>query len=223
MLNLTRPLNAVAGQRNGARIFKYIIVIDLEATCYTRTVHEHEIIEFPAVLLNLVTGKIEAEFRQYVTPLMNPQLTRFCTELTGIRQEQVNAGVSLSNCLLLFDKWLKTVLAARNLFLPRTNPNDPTGNVAFATWTNWDLGECLSKDCARNQIRKPAYFDLWIDVKSIYMNFYKRCSDNLSEALSNMGLIFEGREHCGLDDSRNLAKMIVRMFQDGARFEITNQ
>ena len=43
-------------------------------------------VEFPAVLLNTSTGSIESEFHTYVLPEENPQLSEFCTELTGITQ-----------------------------------------------------------------------------------------------------------------------------------------
>ena len=43
-------------------------------------------VEFPAVLLDLCTGEIVAEFQQYVQPQENPRLSDFCRELTGITQ-----------------------------------------------------------------------------------------------------------------------------------------
>ncbi|XP_055545056.1 ERI1 exoribonuclease 2-like [Wyeomyia smithii] len=194
MLNLASALNAGNQQK-----FQYIIVMDLEATCWTKKIRDwqkHEIIEFPAVLLNLATGKIEAEFQQYVKPVEIPKLSKFCIELTGIGQQQVDAGVSLSTCIGLFDKWLKQILAERNIFLPKTNPNDQHGSVAFATWSDWDLGVCLKKECTRKQLSKPAYFDSWIDVKSIYMEFYKyHRPPNFPDSLRNLGMVFEGRAH----------------------------
>jgi len=43
-------------------------------------------VEFPAVLLNMRSGEIEAEFHQYVQPQENPILSDFCKQLTGISQ-----------------------------------------------------------------------------------------------------------------------------------------
>lgn len=233
--NLARSLNAiekicannVANQqtcKHSAQTFRYVIALDLEATCLPKEIQKwknHEIIEFPAVLLNLTTGKIEAEFRQYVMPIENPRLSEFCTELTGICQEQVDAGIPLGTCILLFSKWLKQILAERNLALPKTDPQNQTGSVALATWSDWDLGACLNKECARKRINKPACFDMWIDVKAIYMQFYQRRPESFGKALTNLGMVFEGRPHCGLHDSRNLAKLVVRMCKDGANFVIT--
>lgn len=44
------------------------------------------LVEFPAVLLNLRSGEVEAEFHSYVQPQENPILSQFCTQLTGISQ-----------------------------------------------------------------------------------------------------------------------------------------
>ena len=43
-------------------------------------------VEFPAVLLDLLTGRIVDEFQQYVLPRDNPELSDFCKTLTGISQ-----------------------------------------------------------------------------------------------------------------------------------------
>jgi ERI1 exoribonuclease 2 len=55
-----------------------------------------EVIEFPAVLFDANAGSVPddplAVFHEYVMPTEEPVLSKFCTELTGIRQEQVDAG-----------------------------------------------------------------------------------------------------------------------------------
>jgi ERI1 exoribonuclease 2 len=70
--------------------FQYFVVIDFEATCdKDRNPHPQEIIEFPSVLVNSVTGQLEASFQTYVRPTYHQHLTEFCKELTGIQQIQV--------------------------------------------------------------------------------------------------------------------------------------
>lgn len=64
----------------------YVLVIDFESTCWQGVMFgksDVEIIEFPAVLLNLATGVIEEQFHQFVMPTERPQLSDFCTNLTG--------------------------------------------------------------------------------------------------------------------------------------------
>lgn len=80
--------------------FQYFVVIDFEATCdKERKPHPQEIIEFPSVLVNSVTGQLEASFQTYVRPVYHQLLTDFCKELTGIQQIQVFVN-SLSLILL---------------------------------------------------------------------------------------------------------------------------
>jgi Exonuclease len=56
----------------------------------------NEIIEFPLVIIDVATQKTEAaEFRTFVKPEINPKLTKFCNELTGIVQEEVDGGIAL--------------------------------------------------------------------------------------------------------------------------------
>ena len=50
----------------------------------------HEIIEFPVVFLNLATLEVDFIFHSFVRPVETFTLTDFCTNLTGITQEQVD-------------------------------------------------------------------------------------------------------------------------------------
>lgn len=73
--------------------FSFLIIIDFESTCWReKSSCGQEIIEFPAVLLNVSNGEVESEFHSYVQPQEHPVLSAFCTELTGITQ------VTLSSC-----------------------------------------------------------------------------------------------------------------------------
>ena len=70
------------------RFFDYLVVIDFEATCIGRDNEEfcQEIIQFPAVLVDVKTLSIKDEFCVYVKPVVNPKLSEYCTNLTGITQ-----------------------------------------------------------------------------------------------------------------------------------------
>lgn len=70
--------------------FQYFVVIDFEATCdKEKSPNPQEIIEFPSVLVNSMTGQMEDFFQIYVRPTCNQHLSDFCKELTGIQQNQV--------------------------------------------------------------------------------------------------------------------------------------
>ncbi|XP_058705801.1 ERI1 exoribonuclease 2 [Poecile atricapillus] len=210
---------AAAGQR-----FPFLIVLDFEATCWeNRGRRGPEIIEFPAVLLNTSTGAIESEFHMYVQPQEHPILSEFCTELTGITQKQVDEGVPLNICLSQFLKWIQMIQKEKKLIFStdsQSNSSDAK-ECAFVTWTDWDLGVCLHYECKRKQLRKPDILNSWIDLKATYRAFYNRKPKGLNGALQDLGIAFEGREHSGLDDSRNTARLAWRLICDGCVLKIT--
>jgi inhibitor of KinA sporulation pathway (predicted exonuclease) len=47
----------------------------------------NEIIEFPVVIIDVKAKAVKAVFQTYVKPTLDPVLTPFCTNLTGIKQE----------------------------------------------------------------------------------------------------------------------------------------
>ena len=87
-----------------------IALIDLECTCNDDDIFgPHEIIEIGSVLgkLSLESFEIVDELQIYVRPTINPTLTNFCTDLTGITQDIVDAAKTLDNALPVFQNWLQ--------------------------------------------------------------------------------------------------------------------
>ncbi|XP_063468181.1 ERI1 exoribonuclease 2 isoform X9 [Symphalangus syndactylus] len=181
-------------------------------------------IEFPAVLLNTSTGQIESEFQAYVQPQEHPILSEFCMELTGIKQAQVDEGVPLKICLSQFCKWIHKIQQQKNIIFATGVSEPSTSEVkscAFVTWSDWDLGVCLEYECKRKQLLKPVFLNSWIDLRATYKLFYRRKPKGLSGALQEVGIEFSGREHSGLDDSRNTALLAWKMIRDGCVMKIT--
>ncbi|XP_075948066.1 ERI1 exoribonuclease 2 [Anarhichas minor] len=209
------------------QIFSHLIVIDFESTCWReKTNYSQEIIEFPAVLLNTSTGEVESEFHTYVQPQEHPILSEFCTELTGITQIQVEAGIPLQIGLSRFSRWLQNLQLEMGVVFPnrpqRSSAPSPSQKLCtFVTWSDWDLGVCLQYECKRKQLHKPDVLNSWIDLRSTYKLFYDRKPKGLNGALQDLGIQFSGREHSGLDDSRNTAQLAARMMRDGCVMKIT--
>ncbi|KAJ6848227.1 uncharacterized protein M6B38_273260 [Iris pallida] len=190
--------------------FQYFVVIDFEATCdKERSPYPQEIIEFPSVLVNSVTGELEACFQTYVRPSYHQHLTDFCKELTGIEQIQVDTGVPLSEALLMHDEWLESKGIKQKSF-------------AVVTWSNWDCRVMLESECRLKRIRKPPYFNKWINLKVPFQEVFGGVRCNLKNAVQLAGLAWEGRAHCGLDDARNTARLLAVLMRRGFRFAFTN-
>ena len=191
--------------------FPYLCVCDVEATCEEFSGfknYEHEIIEFPVVVIDLRgEGAVLGEFHSYVRPTVNTTLSEFCTRLTGISQELVDAAPTLPEVLEQFDEWR----IAQGL-----NYTEEQRDFAFAADGPWDLRFFLHGECSRKGIAKPAYFDKWCNIKELFADHYHVKSCKIHKMLQLQGMKFEGRLHSGIDDTRNIARIAAKMRLDGA-------
>ncbi|CAM8892080.1 unnamed protein product [Rhodiola kirilowii] len=190
--------------------FQYFVVIDFEATCdKDQTPQPQEIIEFPSVVVNSLTGELEAYFQIYVRPTCNKNLTDFCKDLTGIQQIQVDKGVTLNEALFMHDKWLEQLGIKNSKF-------------AVVTWSDWDCRVMLESECRFKKILKPTYFNQWINLRVPFREVFGNVRCNLREAVELAGLVWQGRAHCGLDDAKNTARLLAYFMQIGFKLSITN-
>ncbi|KAJ7332825.1 hypothetical protein JRQ81_015005, partial [Phrynocephalus forsythii] len=134
--------------------YHYFLVLDFEATCDKPQIHPQEIIEFPILKLNGRTMEIESTFHMYVQPVVHPQLTPFCTELTGIIQAMVDGQPSLQQVLERVDEWM----AKEGLL-------DPSVKSIFVTCGDWDLKVMLPGQCQYLGLPVADYFKQWINLK----------------------------------------------------------
>lgn len=90
-----------------ARHFDYLVAIDFECTC-VEVIYDypHEIIEFPAVLIDVRQMRIVDTFRTFVKPEKNPILDPFCIQLTGISQSTVDSAPVFKDAYRLFRDWM---------------------------------------------------------------------------------------------------------------------
>ncbi|KAK2571589.1 ERI1 exoribonuclease 2 [Acropora cervicornis] len=143
---------------------------------------------------------------------------------------QVDDAVPIGTCLMLFGRWLQETKDAKSIKFPcdlvQKKGQEQTMKIAdklctFVTWSDWDLGNCLKNECYRKQLRMPQPMRSWIDLRATYKNFYSRKPQGLAGALQDLGIQFTGREHSGLDDARNTARLAWRMISDGCLMQIT--
>ncbi|XP_048051552.1 ERI1 exoribonuclease 2 [Megalobrama amblycephala] len=227
-LGLIRRRSRSSGAHRRASVrkqrFSFLIVIDFESTCWReKNGSGQEIIEFPAVLLNVSNGAVESEFHTFVQPQEHPVLSDFCTELTGITQDQVDSAPPLHICLSRFVRWLLRLQQERGVVFETDSAGPaPSGHpCAFVTWSDWDLGVCLLYECKRKQLTVPEALKSWIDLRATYRLFYNRKPKGLRGALLDLGIQFTGREHSGLVDARNTALLAWRMVSDGCLLTVT--
>jgi inhibitor of KinA sporulation pathway (predicted exonuclease) len=177
--------------------FHYLLVVDLEATCDDRTVsrpslvpkREMETIEIGAVLVDKHTLRPLRELCQFVRPIRHPILTPFCRELTSIRQSDVDAAPRFPEAV---DAVMRFIDGKR---------------VLLCTWGDFDKNQ-LAQDGSYHGIRVPFAMH--------HLNIKRRFSEvlgipkklGMEGALKRAGLELVGTHHRGIDDARNIARLL---------------
>jgi inhibitor of KinA sporulation pathway (predicted exonuclease) len=180
---------------------RYLIVIDFEATCdEPEQIKPIEVIEFPAMVIDISSREIIATFHHYVKPQINPILTKFCTDLTGITQETVDNGLPFET---VYNKFV-------NEFLPTYQEG-----FNFVICGDWDLKTMLPLQLnliGQNQV--PEYFHSWINLKKVSQTFaFPEKIDGMHCLMKLFNLEFIGRQHSGIDDTYNIARCCIAMME----------
>lgn len=191
----------------------YICVLDFEATCWNDKAvarKEMEIIEFPSQLykVNKKTNESEfiAEFAKYVRPVIHPTLSKFCTELTGITQSQVDSADPLEIVYAQHLEWIQHHVPSNT-------------RIIIATCGNWDLNTQLRHEASRKGLMLHSYHKQFINVKKEYESKYQRKAFGMTSMLEELNLSLDGRHHAGMDDTRNIAKIVLKLLEDGHGLE----
>ncbi|XP_065802931.1 3'-5' exoribonuclease 1 isoform X4 [Muntiacus reevesi] len=90
---------------------------------------------------------------------------------------------------------------------------------------SWDMSKFLNIQCQLSRLKYPPFAKKWINIRKSYGNFYKvpRSQTKLTIMLEKLGMDYDGRPHSGLDDSKNIARIAVRMLQDGCELRVNEK
>lgn len=172
---------------------KYIIV-DLEATCWERRDKmPNEIIEIGAVCIN-EEKQLIGEFSKFVKPSVHAILSDFCTELTSITQEQVDNARLFPVVLEEFQNW---ILSFGDEYI-------------LCSWGFYDRVQ-FKNDCELHGL-DPAWLEAHISLKHQYAKIRQTRSMGMKNALKKEKIVLEGTHHRGIDDSKNIAKIFLKLF-----------
>ena len=99
------------------------------------------------------------------------------------------------------------------------------GSVAYLTCGDWDLKTMLplqlrlsdtqaGLDPSTGALAPP--FNRWINVKKSFQRFYGlRSAKGMAGMLQYAHMTLEGRHHSGIDDCKNILRIVQRMRKDG--------
>ncbi|KAF5386757.1 hypothetical protein D9615_001814 [Tricholomella constricta] len=259
---ISLPVSSPSPPLTAKQPYEAFLVLDVEATCHQGTDFNfpNEIIEFPVCLMQWKDRsddqkasqlEVVAEFRSFVKPTWQPILSQFCTDLTGITQEQVDSAPSFPDVLASFEEFM----------IEHELVDEDTGEhlVRFCWCSDgpFDVRDFVVKQCFISKVSARAHssFDVskkdpphlkyqipmphWIqgdvlDVRTSVLDWLHSCelpkyspstrgwdgprrrTLNIPAQLKALGLpSFEGRQHSGIDDSRNIAKIIAELARRG--------
>lgn len=174
---------------------KYII-LDLEATCWDSGPKRiNEIIEIGAVCIN-AQQKPEDEFNAFVRPVLNPQLSEFCTELTSITQADVDKAETFDRVIKRFREWIGF-----------------DTEYWLCSWGFYDRKQ-LEQDCRMHKMGIE-WLRNHISLKHQHAKIKQLSRPmGMSGALHIEGLPLIGTHHRGIDDARNISAIFMKHFHE---------
>lgn len=174
---------------------KYFIILDLEATCWEgKGTKPNEIIEIGAVCIDENKNRC-GEFATFVKPTVHTQLSAFCTQLTSITQQQVDAAPLFPDALQAFQAWIAGF----------------GDTYVLCSWGFYDKAQ-FNGDCLLHKL-DTAWLKNHISLKHQHGTICKlQRPMGMSGALRYEKLQLEGTHHRGIDDARNIAKIFLKHF-----------
>ncbi len=184
----------------------YVCILDFEATCWddSRNDEIREIIEFPSLLYKIDwknKASFVAEFQKYVKPTLHPILSDFCVDLTKITQETVNQADTFDVVYKQHNEWIKK--------------NVPAGErLVFITCGKWDLEIMLPIETKRHKLELLHCYTKFLDIKKEFKRKFGVNCGGMMNILKKLKIEHTGQHHSGIDDCKNLAKIVIKMIED---------
>ena len=172
---------------------EFYLVIDLEATCaddHSIPRYEMEMIEIGAVMVEALTYDVIDQFQTFVRPTRHPKLTTFCKDLTTIRQIEVEIAPTFPQAMQKFNQWLR----AYRYYL-------------FCSWGNYDRVQ-FERECAYHRVAYP-FGKAHVNLKAQFAKAHKLHKPvGMTVALRKAGMTVRGTQHRGIDDAKNIARLL---------------
>ncbi len=181
-----------------ARKLDQIVVIDVESTCWEGAPpdgEESEIVEVGVCALDVASGERTGREDILVRPARS-HVSPFCTGLTTLTQEQVDAGVSFADACA------------------RLQRAYGTKDRVWASYGDYDRRQ-FERQCAAFGVPYP-FGPGHLNVKTLFALVHALPREvGMDGALELLGLPLEGRRHRAHDDAWNIARILSRLLATG--------
>jgi inhibitor of KinA sporulation pathway (predicted exonuclease) len=171
-----------------------VLVIDVESTCWEPPEYQprdqiSEIIEIGLAVVDIKTLEMSDNVSILVKP-QNSKLSKFCTKLTTLTQEQVDKGITFEEACKILRKEFNS------------------DNRTFVSWGDYDrkMFERNSRDYGVKYPFGPRHHNL----KNTFRLLHGLDTElGLDQALGFLGLKLQGTHHRGVDDAKNIANIFL--------------
>ncbi len=178
-----------------------ILVVDLEATCWegnkTPPGEQNEIIEIGLCVFDVETNS-PTEKRSILVKPTRSKVSPFCTQLTSLTQEEVDAGISFEEaCRILKEDY-------------------DAKSYLWVSWGDYDR-RMFKKQCGSFNVPYP-FSQNHANLKKVFGALHNNKKQvGMMRALTMTELVHEGRHHRGDDDAVNIARILAYMIDKNGR------
>ncbi|KAL8264397.1 hypothetical protein R6Q59_022527 [Mikania micrantha] len=210
--SLEHALNADEYKNKHSDHFDFFLVLDLEGKV--------EILEFPVLMIDARTMDVVDFFHRFVRPteMSKERINQYIEGKygkLGVDRVWHDTALPFDEVIVQFEEWMaKYSLCSKE-------PGSPLHRAAFVTCGNWDIKTKIPQQCKVLKMALPSYFMEWINIKDIYLNFYKRRAPGMRAMMNDLKIPLLGSHHLGIDDTKNIARVLRHMLMDGVVLRIT--
>lgn len=174
-----------------------LIVLDLEATCWAEPnlLLKPEIIEIGAVKVDLKNNQIVDTYDALIRPTVNPELSDYCTKLTGITTDMVKGSEYFWQVYPKFVRWAGSKQKG-----------------LIGAWGDYD-GRALQRDVKLHELEWELT-ERYLNISHLYTLKKGGKKRGLLKAATESGVSFEGPQHRALPDALVTAKIFMTLLSN---------
>lgn len=169
-----------------------VLVVDVESTCWEKSPppgEVSEIIEIGVCPVEVASGK-RGERRSVLVRPVRSRVSSFCTRLTTLTQDQVDAGVSFAEACAVLRKEFQS------------------DRRVWASYGDYDR-KMFERQCAAVGVGYP-FGPRHLNVKTLFaLTHALRREVGMAEAMRIAGHKLDGTHHRGHDDAYNIAGLLA--------------
>jgi len=174
-----------------------IIVVDVESTCWDGKPprgQQSEIIQIGICTVH-VKKLVKIDSRSILIRPKNSEISQFCTELTGLKDEMFKANsIGYRNAMNIL----------MNLYHSDMNP--------WASWGDYDRNMFNRMETLRHS--KYPFGSRHINVKTLFaISYGLKREVGMEKAFEITGKTMQGRHHDGADDAWNIATILIHLLE----------